>query len=520
MTSPPDTSQTDPMGLPPERVPPPCGGKVYLVGAGPGDPGLITFRGVECLRRADLVLYDYLVNPAVLDHAPRSAELVCLGHHGVQRSAPQGEINARMIAAARAGKTVVRLKGGDPVVFGRGAEEADALRNAGVPLEYVPGVTAALAAAGYAEIPITHSNLSSAVALVTGQECDSKQGPPLDYGALAGFPGTLIFYMGIASAEHWSEALMRAGKPPDTPVAIVRRCSWSDQTTVRCTLGSVAEVIHQRGLRPPAVIVVGEVVARAPEVSWFAARPLFGTRVLVTRPREQADALFEPLNALGAEVLVQPAIRISDPPDWAPVDAALRELDRFDWLVFFSSNGVRFLLDRLCSTLGDLRRLGSVKLAAIGPGTEGELARYHLRADLVPGEYRAEDLAAALSAEARGRRFLLARASRGREVLAEQLTAAGAAVRQVVVYSSTDVEEPDPAVREALLSGRIDWITVTSSSIARSLVGLFGEELRRSRLASISPVTSEVLRQAGFAPAVEASVYTMPGLVEAILRGR
>ena len=492
-------------------------GRVFLVGAGPGDPGLITLRGVECLRQADLVLYDYLVNPALLDHAPPSAEVACLGHHPRPRMIPQDEVNRRMIDAARAGKTVVRLKGGDPHVFGRAAEEIAALRAAGISFETVPGVTAALAVAGYVGIPLAHADHASALALVTGEEKRGKAGPPLDYGLLADFPGTLIFYMGVGSVGRWSDALLHRGKSPDTPVAIVRRCSWSDQETVRATLGTVAQVISERNLRPPAVIVVGEVVSFAPEVSWFTARPLFGVRVLVTRPREQAGALFARLGELGAQVDVQPAIRISDPADWGPVDAALAQLDRYDWLVFSSVNGVRYLLDRLLESRGDVRRLGNVRLAAIGPATAEELTRYRLQADLLPGEYQAEALASALAREAPGRTFLLARASRGREVLAEQITAAGGTVHQIVVYSSTDVEQADPEVAAALSDGRIDWVTVTSSAIARSLARLFGHDLRRTKLASISPITSEVLHELGYEAAVEATEYTMDGLVDVMV---
>lgn len=492
-------------------------GKVYLVGAGPGDPGLITIRGVECLRRADLVLYDYLVNPTLLHHAKPSAELVCLGHHSTQRCMPQEQINEQIVRVAHQGKIVVRLKGGDPDIFGRSAEETEALRAAGVPYETIPGVTAALAAAGYAGIPITHSHHSSAVALVTGQERHAKPSPRLDYEALADFPGTLIFYMGVTSAPTWSEALLHRGKPADTPVLIVRRCTWPDQSTLRCTLGTVATTIAEHQLRPPAVIIVGEVVSLAPEVSWFASRPLFGCRVLVTRPRDQAAELIEPLQELGADVLIQPAIQIAPPAGWTKVDAALEDLERYDWLVFSSSNGVRYLLDRLCDQKGDLRKLGRIKLAAIGPGTAEELARYRLKADLMPDEYRAEALAAALTRDAAGRRFLLARASRGREVLATTLAAAGAIVDQVVVYTNTDVEQAAPQVAKALANGGIDWITVSSSTMARSLARLFGEHLRQAKLASISPVTSATLRELGYEPAAEARQYTMGGLVKAIL---
>jgi uroporphyrinogen III methyltransferase / synthase len=498
-------------------------GIVYLVGAGPGDPGLITLRGVECLRRADLVLYDSLVNPAVVGTASDSAELICLGHHGEQLRGErqkvwsQDEINAAMIHASREGKTVVRLKGGDPDVFGRSVDEMEALAAAGVRYETVPGVTAALAAAGYAAIPITHGRYASALALVTGHQRHDKPWPGLDYGALADFPGTLVFYMGVTSAGQWSEALVRRGKSPNTPVAIVRRCTWSDQQTIRCTLGTVADVIAGRRLRPPAVIIVGDVVALAPENSWFAARPLFGKRVLVTRPRHQAERLHEKLRELGADVVLQPAIEISPPLEWGAVDEVLGRVNQYHWIVFSSANGVRFFLDRLWQRLGDWRRLAGARLAAIGPGTAEELLKYRLRADLVPDQYRAESLAEALGSQSRGQRLLLIRASRGREVLAERLAAAGGQVEQVVAYRSHDVQTPDADVAAALADGRIDWVTVTSSAIAHSLVRMFGEGLRRARLASISPITSETLSREGFPPLVEAARYTMDGVVEAIL---
>jgi uroporphyrinogen III methyltransferase/synthase len=494
-------------------------GRVYFVGAGPGDPKLITLRGVECLRSADLVLYDCLVNRALLDHAPPSAELVCLGRGPGQRIVRQTEVLTRMIDATRLGKIVIRLKAGDPDVFGGSASEIAALRSAGIPWEIVPGITAAMAVAGYAEIPITHPDHASIVAWVVAHQKEGE-GPPVDYATLARFPGTLVFYMGETSAAQWSDGLLHGGKSPETPVAVVRRVSWSDQQTVRCTLGEVSQTIEDQGLGPPAVIVVGEAVACGSDASWFAARPLFGVRVLVTRPREQANTLGARLSELGAQVELHPVIQISDPPDWAPVDRALRQLEDYDWLVFSSVNGVGYLLDRLLAGRGDLRRLGGVRLAAIGPATAAQLERYRLKVDLVPTAYRAEALAAALSDEAAGRRFLLARASRGREVLAEQLTAAGGTVEQVVVYSSSDVAQADPDVAEALSTGRIDWVTVTSSAIAGSLVRLFGDALGRAKLASISPITSGALARLGYEPTVEAAEYTMDGLVEAIVRFR
>lgn len=491
-------------------------GKVYLVGAGPGDPGLITVRGVECLQKADLVIYDYLVNPVILDYA-KAAEKVCLGHHSLGREFSQKEISDLVIHAAGQGKTVVRLKGGDPVVFGCSVEETASLTSAGIPYEIVPGVTAALAVAGYAEIPITHGTQASAVALVTGHQRSDKA-QPLDYAALADFPGTLVFYMGIRNAECWSAALLQRGKSPDTPAAIVRRCTFADQKIVRCTLGTVVQVIADEKLRPPAIVVIGEVVDLAPFTPWFAKRPLTDQTVMVTRPLDEDDFLSRQLRELGAEVLSQPVIRICDPPDWQAVDVMLRSVKQFDWLVFSSANGVRYFLGRLLSSGGDLRQLSRIKLAAIGPATAEELWRYHLRADVIPSEFRAESLADSLVGEASGRHFLLVRASRGREVLAAQLKAAGAMVEQIVAYTSSDVDQPDPEIAAMLIAGRIDWITVTSSSIARSLVRLFGVNLRQSKLASISPVTSNTLRELGYEPAVEATEYTMPGLIAAIRR--
>lgn len=491
-------------------------GRVYLVGAGPGDPGLITLRGVECLAQADVVLYDYLVNSQILEHAPRRAEQICLGRHGYGRVWPQAVVNERLVAEAAAGKTVVRLKGGDPAVFARVAEEVAALLAAGIEFEIVPGITAALAAASFAGIPLTHRDAASAVALVTGHESD-KEESALDYRALAAFPGTLVFYMGVTSAAHWSSALMAAGKAAETPAAIVRRCSWPDQASWRCTLGSVGAVMAEQKIRPPALVIVGESAALESGSEWFWRRPLFGLKVMVTRPQGQIGSLRRRLHELGADVVCQPAIEVGPPADWSPVDAALRSLTNYDWLVFSSANGVEFFLNRLCGEHGDLRLLGGLRIAAIGSGTAEALAGYHLRANLIPTEFRAERLADALAEQASGSRMLLVRASRGREILAERLIAAGAQVEQVVAYESRDVSVPDAEVQQLLRAGRIDWIIVSSSAIARSLSAMFGADLRRARLATISPLTSAALRECGYEPAVEATAYTMEGIVAVLL---
>lgn len=495
----------------------PVSGKVFLVGAGPGDPGLVTLRAVECLAKADLVLYDYLVNPRLLDHVSPMAQLVCLGRHGHGRILSQDEINQRMIEAARAGAKVVRLKSGDPIIFARAAEEIDALSAAGIPLEIVPGITAALAAGSYAGIPLTMRDRASAVALVTGHESDDKHAPELDFESLARFPGTLVVYMGLTSAPRWVAALIAGGKPGTTPAAIVRRCSWPDQSVEQTTLERVPAQIEAHKLRPPVIVVVGEVTGWETVARWFTERQLFGKRILVTRPLEQAGELSRQFEQLGAEVYLQPAITIGPPADQAPLDAAIDDAGNFDWIVFSSANGVRYFFDRLAAHGSDARVLASARLAVIGPGTREALAEYRLRADLEPEEYRAEALAEALSAAANGKRFLLVRASRGREILAETLAAAGGRVTQAVAYQSSDVLTPDPQIVELLERGRIDWVTVTSSAIARSLANLFGERLRGTRLASISPVTSATLRELGYEPAAEASDYTLAGVVAAIL---
>ncbi|QDU87609.1 Uroporphyrinogen-III C-methyltransferase [Pirellulimonas nuda] len=491
--------------------------RVFLIGAGPGDPGLITLRGRDRLRLADVVLYDYLCGEGALAETRPGAELICLGRHGAGKLWSQPEIIARMLAEARAGRVVARLKGGDPSVFGRVAEEIDALVAAGVPFEVVPGVTTASAAAAYAAIPLTDRDHASCVALVTGQvQAGSELTEAIDFAPLARFPGTLVLYMGVTSAGAWSRELMAHGKPPETPVALVRRCTHPDQETLETTLGGVAEVILDRRLRPPIVAIVGAVALRG-AAGWFESRPLFGQTVLVTRPERQADALAERLADLGARVIRQPAIEIEPPDDWAEVDRAINRLATYDWVVFSSANGVESLMSRLESRGLDARRFGAAKLASIGPATTRALRDRGLIADAQPDTYRAESLAGEIAGGAEGKRILLIRASRGRETLAEMLCGAGGQVDQVVAYQSNDVVEANPEVLGALLDGQVDWITVTSSAIARSLAAMLGERLRQAKLVAISPLTAEALTQLGYPPKAVASEYTADGVVAAVL---
>jgi uroporphyrinogen III methyltransferase/synthase len=496
-------------------------GRVFLIGAGPGDPGMLTLRGRDLLARADVVVYDYLVNADILDHARHDAELICRGRHGQGPLLDQQEINQAMVSAGLAGKMVARLKGGDPGVFGHLAEEIDALEAAGLSYEIIPGITAALAAASYAGVPLTDRDHASAVALVTGQERPDQAESKLDADLLARFPGTLVYYMGVTTAGHWSGQLMASGKPPDTPVAVIRRVSWPDQHTWRCRLDEVAALLDQRRsdkIRPPVLVVVGEAARDFGRGSWFTDRPLFGQTILVTRPAEQGLSLRDTLRELGARVLLQPAIEIGPPNNWTAVDKSLQRLNKFDWIVFSSQSGVEWYLRRLMVMGGDLRSLGPVKIAAVGTATDHALAAWNLRADLVPQTHRAENLADAVAARMPpGARVLLVRASRGREVLLDRLVDAGAHVTQVAAYSSRDCQTVAPDIAEALSEGQIDWVTVTSSAIARSLATLLGESLRRAKLVSISPITTGVLQELGYSVAAEAQEFTMDGVVQALL---
>lgn len=493
--------------------------RVSLVGAGPGDPGLLTLRGAALLACADVVLYDGLCNPAVLDQAT-DAELICVGKHGESRIWTQEEINQEIIARARRGQQVVRLKGGDPAVFARTAEETEALRAAAVDFEIVPGITAALAASSYAGIPITHRRWASAVALVTGHEQPGKLGAAVDWDALARFPGTIVVYMGVTTASTWTAALLCAGKPGETPAAILRRCSMPDQTTIHCRLDEVADQLTPASkLRPPVIVIIGDVTRQAEQMSWFDRRPLFGLTVLVTRPADQADELSRPLQAAGAEVLLQPAIEIGPPRRLDELDERIGQLAQYDWVVFSSRNGVRYFLDRLLQTGRDTRALAHSRLAAVGRRTAEMLGQYHLVADLEAAGMNARSLAEALVGHqqpSQRPRYLLVRASRGPETLGQRLEAAGGRVTSVVAYQHSDVATAKPQVAERLQAGTIHWVSVTSDAIARSLDRLFGRSLGRARLAALSPGVAETLHQLGHEVATVAAEPTMQALVDAI----
>jgi uroporphyrinogen III methyltransferase/synthase len=506
--------------------PDPSNPLVFLVGAGPGNPGLLTLRAAEVLARADLVLHDQLVPERLLDLANPAARKVCVrdlpGHHPDKYP----HIHQLLIDTAKAGKMVVRLKGGDPLVFGRGGEEAEALRTAGVPYEIVPGVTAALAAGAFLEIPLTHRHYSSAVALVTGHELPNKAGNRLDWKALAAFPGTLAIYMGVARLPVIVAELLKHGKDPDTPSAIVERASVGEQRSVFARLADLEDARRNAGLEAPGLILSGEPVAHRPPHPWFESRPLFGRRVLVTRPGHQAAEVVRKLEHLGAVVYRLPALEIREPADFGPLDRALDQIrdGQWDWVVFTSANGVHALLHRLDALGRDLRDLGRVRLAAIGPKTADTLREYRLRADLVPGEtFSSEGLVEALKPHVVGKRVLLARANRGRELLREEL-AKVATVEQVTVYEQVDAVQPDAAALDGLRRGEVRYVTLSSSNVARELLRAFDETIRgrvergEIRLVAISPETGNAVRQLGYPVAAEGNAYTTDGLIDAVVK--
>lgn len=506
----------------------PASGLVILAGAGPGDPHLITLAAADWLAQADTVVYDRLAAPSLLALAPPDAERVYVGKGRDGNALSQDEINRLLVERARQGQLVVRLKGGDPFVFGRGGEEAGALAAAGVPYRVVPGVTAAAGACAYAGIPLTDRRLASSVALVTGQEDPTREGSRLNWQALAGID-TLAFYMGVQALPEIAEKLIAAGRRAETPAAIIERGTTSRQRVVTGTLATLAVEAARHDIRPPAMIVIGEVVSLRDRLAWLPQLPLTGRTVLVTRTRQQASTLSQELAWLGAEVIEAPTVDLAGPEDPDAVDAVFARLAEYDIVAFTSPNGVEAFCGWAERLELDARALAGARLAAVGAATAAALERRFLRADLVPEVFTTEALAALLTTwgDLRGRRVLLARADIARPHLADALREAGAVVEDLAIYRTVRPESLPPAAVEALREERVDWITFTSGSTVDNFLALAGpllaaphgraSLLAKVRLASIGPVTSEALRRHGLCPAIEAKRHDIPGLVEAIL---
>ncbi len=482
----------------------------YLIGAGPGDPSLITVKGQKILARADVILYDHLASERLLDLAPAHAERIYVGKKRAKHEVTQEEISALMIDRAQKGLTVVRLKGGDPFIFGRGGEEVEALATAGVPFEIVPGVTTPLGIAAYTGVPLTHREHSSAVTFVTGHNVEA-----IDWSKV-GASETIVLFMGLVNFPAIAQALIEKGRSPETPAMAVRWATRPDQQTIVGTLENLAQRLSDAAMRPPATIVIGEVVALRDKFNWYERLPLFGQRIVVTRDRRQSADLADPLESLGAEAILLPVIEIRAPADPKPLDDAIARLDSYDWIIFTSVNGVHYFIDALDKSPRDLRSLKS-RICAIGPATKAAIEALHLKVDLMPQEYVAESLVAAFAREnLEFRRILLPRAAVARDLVPRELSRRGAHVDVVEAYQTLVPAGLADRAR-AILDRKPHWITFTSSSTVTNFIAAAGREaLEGIKIASIGPITSATLREHEVEPTVEANPHTISALIDAI----
>ncbi|MDH7480023.1 MAG: uroporphyrinogen-III C-methyltransferase [Syntrophomonadaceae bacterium] len=499
-------------------------GFVFLIGAGPGDPRLLTCRGAECLGRSEVVVYDRLVSHRLLALAPPQAERIYVGKGASHHTMPQAEINRLLVEKARMGLTVARLKGGDPFVFGRGGEEAEALAEAGIPFEVVPGVTSAVAVPAYAGIPVTHRQFNSTLSIITGHEDPFKPGSGIAWDHLARLGGTLVFLMGLENLPEIVRKLLEQGMPASTPVALIERGTLPRQRVVTGELKGIVELSRKALLSPPVITVVGEVVKLREKLSWLEHRPLFGRRILVTRARHQASELSRRLESLGAEVHEFPAIEIAPCEDYGPLDRAVSKLEEFQWIIFTSINGVNAFFERLWQQGEDVRKLKGIRLAAIGPGTGQALASRGLRVDFMPGQYRAEAIAEGIKDLVQpGERVLLPRAREARPVLPRALEGMGLIVEEVVAYETRAGRENSARLLQLLRERRIDAVTFTSSSTVKNLVNLLGGRselwmLEQAAVACIGPITAATAVALGLRVDLVAEDYTIEGLVSSLIQ--
>lgn len=494
-------------------------GKVYLVGAGPGDPGLLTLKAKKVLEEAEVVIYDYLANKKFLDFCKEDAEKIYVGKKGGAHTLPQEEINKLLIKKAKEGKVVVRLKGGDPFLFGRGGEEVEALVEENIPFEVIPGITSAIAVPAYAGIPVTHRNYTSTLAIITGHEAEGKEESRIDFSALAKI-GSLVFLMGVKNLPYIVKRLIEEGKSLETPVAVIQWGTLPKQKTAEGTLENIVERVKERGITAPAIIIVGEIVKLREKFNWFETKPLFGKKIIITRTRESASKLVEKLEKLGADCYEIPTIKIEPIKD-EKVFQTLNKIYQYDWIVFTSENGVKLFFKYLWEGGKDLRILGKAKIAVIGKSTQRVLEDFGIRPDLVPEkDYTQEGLVSAFSKlNIREKIILIPRAKEARDVLPEKLREYGAKVEVLPIYETKICEESKEELKKVLEEG-IDIITFTSSSTVKNFFKLLEENqkplLKNVLFASIGPITSATLREFGFEPHIEAKEYTIEGLIEAI----
>ena len=498
-------------------------GKVYLIGAGPGDPGLITVKGLACLRKADVVVYDYLANEEFLSSVPKGAERIYVGKKGGDHTLSQEEINSLIAEKARKGKIVARLKGGDPFIFGRGGEEAEELAREGIPFEVVPGVTSAIAVPAYAGIPLTHRDFTSTVAFITGHEDPTKEESRILWDKIATGVGTLVFLMGVENLPVIAAELMKNGRDPETPVALIRWGTLPEQETITGKLSTIGKIAHSKKIKPPVIILVGEVVKLRDHLNWFERLPLFGKKILVTRSREQASDLSERLRELGGVPIEFPTIEVILPENWDDIDHCAFQMMTYDWVIFTSVNGVKFFLDRFFTLGLDIRDLKGPRLCAIGPKTAEALRTLKLKVDFVPSEYRAESIFEGLRKEGlRGKKVLIPRAKVARDILPEGLRRAGALVDVVEVYRTVRPAGQVERVYKLLAKRAISALTFTSSSTVSNFVEMVGKKDAQKLtagipIASIGPITAEKGKSLGIETTIMPQEYTIPALVEALV---
>ena len=496
-------------------------GKVYIIGAGPGDAGLITIKAVDCLRLADVVVYDNLVNEELLKYAPEHARFIYAGKKGGDHTLSQDAINGLLVQEAQAGNIVARLKGGDPFIFGRGGEEAEMLVEHNIPFEVIPGVTSAIAVPAYAGIPLTHRGLTSTVAFITGHEDPTKDKSDIDWKALVGI-GTLVFLMGVKNLAQIVEALTAHGKAPATPAALIRRGTTTQQETITGTLGTIVELAQARKFSPPSILIVGLVVELRDTLNWFEHKPLFGKGIVITRPQRQADDLACLLSAAGAHPIAFPAIKIVPPEDWHKLDAAIDKLTTYDWLIFTSANGVHFFFERLREKQKDIRDLKGIKICCIGPATAKQIENKGIKVDLVPEQFIAEGILQSFAAmDLKGRKILIPRAAQARDVLPEGLKKLGASVDVVTTYQTINSGRKKEEIAALIHDNKVDVITFTSSSTVTNFLEIMGRDFKLPAnidVACIGPVTEAAAKKAGFRIDIQQEEYTMEGLVQSLLQ--
>ncbi len=496
-------------------------GKVVLVGAGPGDTGLLTLNGKQWLQKADVILYDHLVNPDMIRFTQESAEIIYVGKKEGIASMEQEQINQLLVNKAREGKIVIRLKGGDPFIFGRGGEEIQAVRTAGIAFIIVPGVTSVTGVAAYAGIPLTHRNLSSTLSIITGSNEKNQGDTHIDWEKIAARSGTLVFLMGARKLPLIVEKLMSFGKSPDTPIAVVQWGTTARQKTWTGTLGTIVETSAKDKISPPALTIIGEVVSLKSVIEWYEDLPLFGKTVVVTRKGDQAEAMIDRLQELGAEPFFFPVIKTIAPDDWSPLDNALNNLSQYQGLIFTSVNGVRFFAERLKAVDQDIRELKGLRVFTIGPKTAEAVRDLGIRVDVVPENFVAESLIKSIGKEnIEGKRFLLPRATVARETLPEQLQKMGAIVDIAPAYQTILPDTPVETLAKRLEEGSIDVITFTSSSTVKNFLALTGKKLlpaiKKVTIACIGPVTAETAKNAGLNVEIVPEQYTVPALLDSI----